>query len=248
VIENTNIDENNVIYKPGNTYYFDYKILLNGEEYKLYRNNSTEDSITGEKIRLYQFMSSDTDSIGFDQITMHIKSLDEDEVRSNHNQTQLVYKMEIVNVVKLTEMTGLVENSSNIWIHPIRDEFFNSLETAPFPYLRYPLKIGAEWEDQMSIGEHWADTLWGEWEGRLLWDYKYQITDTTTLDTDLGMLKCYIIESSATSDIGVTYLTSYFNEEYGFVRYEYELLNGLKILIWLIDFNNDIAEPISLRD
>lgn len=50
-------------------------------------------------------------------------------------------------------------------------------------------------------------------------------------------MDCFVIVSTATSDIGTSKLTSYFSETYGFVKLEYELLNDLKVNMWLIDFH-----------
>lgn len=47
----------------------------------------------------------------------------------------------------------------------------------------------------------------------------------------VGKLNCAEIRSVAKSDLGETSLTSYFNEEHGFVRLEYVNIDGSKMLI-----------------
>lgn len=136
--------------------------------------------------------------------------------------------------------TGVVENENNVWIHPIRKGFFNSLETAPFPFVKKPLQIGAKWTDQMKIGQGWGNEMWGQWEGSLIQTYNYKIAGKETLETPIGEIDCFVIESSSNSSIGETKLKSYFSEKYGFVRLEYELLNDLKVNMWLIETKNEV--------
>ncbi len=99
--------------------------------------------------------------------------------------------------------------------------------------------MGSEWTDQMKIGQGWGNEMWGKWEGQLLLTYDYKITEKKTIKTEIGEIDCFVIESSAKSEIGTTKLTSYFSEKYGFVRLEYNLLNELKVNMWLIDFKSN---------
>lgn len=43
----------------------------------------------------------------------------------------------------------------------------------------------------------------------------------------------FAIKATFNSKIGTTKLISYFSEEYGFIRFEYELINDIKVNIWL---------------
>ena len=95
--------------------------------------------------------------------------------------------------------------------------------------------IGVKWTDQMQIGQGWGNEMWGLWEGQLLLTYDYIIVGKETLKLKIGEIECFVIESSAQSSIGEIKLKSYFSENYGFVRLEYELLNDLKVNMWLIE-------------
>ena len=75
----------------------------------------------------------------------------------------------------LTIKTLLLENKENVWIHPPRMGFLNALETCPFPYIKLNKPVGYTWTDKMSIGDHRSNKQWGEWKGRLLLDYTYEI-------------------------------------------------------------------------
>lgn len=118
-------------------------------------------------------------------------------------------------------ITGLIENEKNIWLHPPREFLFRILELNPFPYIKYPLQIGHTWTGDLLIGGQWGDKRWKEWSGNILNKYQYKITDKKTVNTPLGSMECYVIESEAKSELGITKLTSYFNEQFGFVKLDY---------------------------
>jgi len=118
-------------------------------------------------------------------------------------------------------ITGLIENEKNIWLHPPREFLFRILELNPFPYIKYPLQIGHTWTGDLLIGGQWGDKRWKEWSGNILNKYQYKITDKKTVNTPLGSMECYVIESEAKSELGITKLTSYFNEQFGFVKLIY---------------------------
>ncbi|RIV45010.1 hypothetical protein D2V05_07965 [Flagellimonas pelagia] len=230
IIESENIDSNNEIYKIGSVFVYDYEIIKDGQKCKLKTNN-------GMFARSeFELVPTESDSIGVQKIHLIVQPVSDSD-RTNENQTQISYLQEPI--FASLSSTGAVENDKNVWIHPIRKGFFNSLETAPFPFIKKPLKIGSEWTDQMQIGQGWGNELWGKWEGQLLLAYNYKITEKKTIKTEIGEIDCFVIESSAKSEIGTTKLTSYFSEKYGFVRLEYELLNELKVNMWLTDFKTD---------
>ncbi|MFP2995108.1 hypothetical protein ABN763_04325 [Spongiivirga sp. MCCC 1A20706] len=230
ITEEEHIDANNAIYKTGNVFVYDYEIILKGKKYKLKTNNGMFASTD------FELTAKESDSIAVNRIHLIVTPVADNE-RSNENQTQISYLQEPV--YASLSSTGAVENDKNVWIHPIRKGFFNALETAPFPFVKKPLMIGSKWTDQMKIGQGWANDMWGTWEGQLLLDYTYEIVDKKKMKTAIGAIDCYVVESTATSNIGTTKLTSYFSKQYGFVRLEYELLNDLTINMWLIDFQTE---------
>jgi hypothetical protein len=223
IMEEDSIDSNNQVYRVGNVYIYDYEIIQNGVTKKLKSN-------TREAIELVPVHS---ESIGIDKIHLLIRP-SEDSKRTNDNQTQISYLQGPI--FGALSATGLVDNSANVWIHPIREGFFKSLETCPFPFVKKPVQVGLEWEDAMQIGEGWGNSLWGEWKGSLLLNYHYIITGKEWKNTKLGQLECYVIEGTATSNLGTTRLKAYFNDQYGFVRQEFILLTDIKINFWLVEF------------
>ncbi|MGJ8592428.1 MAG: hypothetical protein ACSHXF_07765 [Aquaticitalea sp.] len=222
-MERDSIDLNNQVYKIGNVYIFDYEIIENGKASKLKTNSR----------KGFELVEKNADSIGVSKIYLLIKPSENSE-RTNENQTQISY-LEGPDFASYSS-TGAVDNIENVWIHPIRSGFFSSLETCPFPYIKKPLQIGLKWKDSMIIGEGWGNDMWGKWSGDLLLEYSYEITKKEKIISDLGEIECYVVESMADSKLGSTKLKSYYSEHYGFIRFEYVLLTGIKINMWLIEF------------
>lgn len=137
-------------------------------------------------------------------------------------------------------ITGLIENEKNIWLHPPREFLFRILELNPFPYIKYPFKIGHTWNWDLEIGGQWGDKRWKEWTGNIVNKYQYKITDKKTIKTALGSMECYVIESEAKSELGTTKLTSYFNEQFGFVKLDYTNIDNSTIEIDIKGFKKEM--------
>jgi hypothetical protein len=223
IIEQDSIDLNNQVYKIGNVYVFDYEIVENGITKKLKTNSR----------KGFELVSKNSDSLGVDKIHLLIRET-EDTSRTNENQTQISYLQGPE--FSSFSSTGAVDNSYNVWIHPIRSGFFSSLETCPFPFIKKPLQVGLEWKDMMLIGEGWGNKLWGEWTGELLLEYNYKISGKEKINTNFGEVECFVIDSKADSELGSTTLKSFYSDIYGFIRLEYVLLTGIEVNMWVVDF------------
>ena len=234
VIEKDNVDANNKIYKTGSAFVFDYEIVIDSVKWKLKTNKGMASACR------FDLVDALKDSIDVDKLHLLVQSV-VDKERVNKNQTEIVYLEDPVFSSILS--TGLVENDQNVWLHPMRSGFFGALETCPFPYVKLPLQMGQEWSDEMKISNSWSNKLWGEWRGKLRLIYHYKVCEQCKLQTSLGSLNCYVIESTAISKIGTAILRSYYSEQYGFVRMEYEMVSGIKVNIWLeeISDGNDFA-------
>ena len=153
----------------------------------------------------------------------------------DYNQTVISYDFKQLNgdVWPNNEKTGVVENVKNLWMHPPRTDFFKILEMNPFPYVKEPLKIGNSWTWKLKIGSYWSDKRWLVWEGLIENIYNYKITDKVILQTKLGEIECLVISSNAISKLGETKLTSYFNNQFGFVKLDYTNIDCSKTIIEL---------------
>jgi len=142
-------------------------------------------------------------------------------------------------------ISGLIENEMNVWLHPFREYLFSILETSPFPYIKAPIEIGNKWKWSLLIGVGWFPKEFKNIPASIENMFDYEITDTLTLCTKLGKIKCFKIEGVATNLIGKSYLTSYFNSKYGFVKLEYLNLDGSRIVLNLEEFSNSSISGIS---
>ena len=185
--------------------------------------------IGGLPDRKFKLINRNSDTIN-SRIHLIVSKFEKSE-KTNKNQTEIDY-LYFPDFAYISG-TGIIENENNIWLHPPRDGLFSALETCPFPYVKFPVKIGKEWKDKMKIGDQWCNEKWGVWKKKLLLSYGYKTTQKTKINTKLGELECYVIESTAKSEIGESKLKSFFSEKYGFVRLEYEMVTGLKVNLWI---------------
>jgi len=128
-------------------------------------------------------------------------------------------------------ISGVLENSKNIWMQPPREALFRVLELNPFPFIQAPYEVGHSWEWELDIDNEWGDPRWVTWEGSVKSTYTYKITDKKQVKTPLGDLECFLIEGVGTSALGQTSLLSVFNEEYGFVKLNYTNIDGSTIVM-----------------
>lgn len=159
----------------------------------------------------------------------------------NEFQTKVFYNMKRSNGSNYPffSISGLVENEMNVWLHPFRDRYFRILELNPFPYIKYPYQIGNTWEWSLKIGSGWGDPRWCSWNGRITNNYHYEITDQETIESKVGLVDCWVIEASATSEIGATGLVAYYNPQLGFIKMDFINIDKSKVHLELVS----VKEP-----
>lgn len=219
-----NFDNN--IYVPEKEFHFQYLYVKNGEKY-LYRDDGVN----------WNFVKHDT--LNSKIIDHLIKEVHMTVVQGNpmkkyitdYNQTVIKYNYHPKNSYNLT---GLVENSKNIWLHPPRQSMFEILELNPFPFIKTPFKIGNKWNWKLRVGDHWGDPRWWEWEGVITNSINYEIVNFQKVNTAFGNIDCYIVDSYATNEIGKTFLKAYFNEKYGFVKLNYVNIDNSQLFLKLV--------------
>jgi len=126
------------------------------------------------------------------------------------------------------EMTGLIENEANIWMHPPRDGLFRILQLSPYPSVMYPLKVGKEWEWLFQVGSHYGDERWATWDGNITITTNNEITGTQVMETSWGELETWTIEAEAISEIGTTSMKAVFNDSLGFLKMNFTNIDGSK--------------------
>jgi hypothetical protein len=118
-----------------------------------------------------------------------------------------------------------------VWMHPIRVNQYKFTEVAPFPEVFFPLQKGKKWDGgETSIFEGWD-----EWSGQTV-KSKYKISGKATYLLKKGSeISCWVIKSVAKCSSGKSKLLALFNEEYGFVKMEYQNYENEKLVFELID-------------
>lgn len=229
--DSTNIDNNrynldNHIYTVGKKVFFNYYFIDTVGVKYLMTKDSTKDWILDKLDNrnpksVYQIIM--TINYGLSPFSQFIK---------DYNQTVIKFDFLMFdNSLWTNEMTGLIENERNIWIHPPRTDLFRILELNPFPYIKQPYVIGNKWDWELEFGSHWSDKRWLIWDGKQINKIKYEITRNLTIQTDLGPIDCLEVIAKATSDLGSTSLIAYFNSKLGFVKYDYTNIDKSKIIM-----------------
>lgn len=222
-IEKFNVDKDNVVYKVGNSFYFDYHII---------RGNDTLKMKKYEK-RTFTLLPWNHDSIQLHVIPIKIVKPPFPGFlrRANPHQTDYESKY-TVGKSKIYIRTGVVENEKNVWIHPPRFGYFQSLETCPFPYYIKNVAPNFQWKDSMLVGNHWSNPEWGIWNDNMLMKYTYTYVGQVIIETAFGEISCHKINAVADCEIGQSELIAYFSDKYGFVKLEYTLANKTRIIFF----------------
>ncbi|MFN0200019.1 MAG: hypothetical protein ACKVTZ_00780 [Bacteroidia bacterium] len=130
------------------------------------------------------------------------------------------------------EITGLIECSQGVWMRPHREFGFKISQLNPYPYIQFPIQKGNKWRWKYTVSDYWSDPHWKSWNDVLTVYCDYEITGQVELPTTkLGKLKCYIVEATGQSDVGVTKMKAFFNSKYGFVKIVYTNIDESELSI-----------------
>lgn len=230
-----NVNLNNIVYIAGKKFIFSYYYQNSKGEKFLIKKGKDILQPEGYTIAGWEFVDvQKQDNETVDRIVLKVNSGNPFSNIPEYNQTSISYEYLMKNGDQLNmETTGAIENENNVWIHPPRNNFFEILELNPFPYVKAPLEIGTQWKWKLEIGENWSDKRWLEWKGEIENGYTYEIVDRKNISTKLGTLDCFVIDAKANSRIGVTKLRSYFNPVFGFVKLEYQNIDGSTTILEL---------------
>ena len=150
----------------------------------------------------------------------------------NDNQTgmKLRYYNKKGRIIEDFEATGLVENDKNVWLHPMRWQFFAITEFNSFPYIKAPYVVGTKWQAGLGIGYFDSYKRFGlTWDGVLDSKEDLEIIDKVALPTALGNLECFVIQGLCKTKLTDTKTFFYFNETYGFVKIVYDLFDKTRL-------------------
>ena len=225
ITDENRFTRNNVIFREGVSFHYKFEHLDKDNQRHFFKYI--------DSLSYWQFVpESEVDQNTIQRVIISVKKGLQgfDKHFPGYSQTIIGYSYPTQDnyVGSISSASGVIENEANVWMHPPRDLYFEILELNPFPFIKAPYEIGTKWTWSLKIGDHWSDGRWKLWSGSVENNYEYEITDHIDIETPFGRLGCFVIEGSAKSRIGETYLRAFFNETYGFVRLEYTNIDGSK--------------------
>lgn len=234
--DSLNTDQNrynadNKIYKPNTVLKYTYTIEKDGKE--LFVNSFRKDWALVNK--------EDTSALESYFEVEVLSGNPMEKYMPDYNQTSIRYNYPD----GYNTMTGVVENTKNLWIHPPRAGIFSLMQLSGFPFVTYPLEINNQFGWELTSGSHYSDKRFLFWEGNIKTVSNYKVIKQKKLKTVFGNLECYVIDTESTNALGVGYTKLYYNNKYGFVQTEFQSIDGTKITIRLIDFKLDKSSSTS---
>lgn len=209
-------NHNNRIYKVGSTFIYTYQYFTKQGQPKNFR-------FLEDDWEFIEAQKADTN-----EITLEVLSGLEPMIEwiSDYNQTLISYQSSNKDNF---EITGLIENEANIWMHPPRDGMFRILQLSPYPSLVYPLKEGGTWNWSFKVGNHYADKRWATWDGNITITTTYKMGAKKIKQTQWGDVEVWPIEAEAISELGTSRMTAIFNDNLGFLEMIFVNIDSSKI-------------------
>ncbi len=244
--------KDNISYKLNMTFVYDYYYMDNaGKKYKFLLK---EDPTVGNPLNLVSFESKSSDIIN--RFKFEIND-DENMFGDMPDYTQTVFGISYLTPTgkgkdtlceeakkkfpKLTcyeEGTGIIDNKMNLWMHPPRSYTFRILQLCPYPF-QYLNEAVKTWGWTLETGgDRYLEKRWIDTRGQSPIKIKYEHTrgKDEIIETPLGKINCKVASAIGTCETlpwFKTGLKSYYNPNFGFVRLEYNLVNGDKMVILL---------------
>jgi hypothetical protein len=221
----------NKLFVNGKTYIYDYFIVKGSDTLKYAVTSQSDGTKLWHYVSNMQKDSSIVEYLGIKTlgkvgpIMMDKPDYDQTEVFLYHYNADMK-PLE-------TELTGVVENKVNVWLHPFRFHALEILQLSPFPYIKLPLKPGQIYYWNLDIGEKWPEFKAFNWTGKLTLNCKYVVQGKERLSLPLGHVQTIKVEGVANTASGHSTLTSYFSEQFGFVKLIYHNLDGSSIVMTL---------------
>lgn len=122
--------------------------------------------------------------------------------------------------------SGVIENDTMLWSHPPRGGSYSILQLSPYPYIKLPVTKGEQWTWELTVGSQWGNPRWGTWQGNILVQSHYHVVGQQTIQTPGGRLPCWVVRAHAHSPAGQSSLDLFYHPDYGFVRLNYQTIDG----------------------
>lgn len=215
------INKKRTIFKRGKVYTYDVAYL-----------DVTGDTLSHNKIELTPLGRRDPMALNQDDIVFNNAYNTSDSLKFLTCPLNKSYKFRW----EKQPMEGVIENSEKVWIHPLRQNHYFFTEAAPFPMVLFPIYIGQKWENPFTISDG------GDWSNKT-GEHIYEVKRKVVRTYGNNILDCWQIDSKATFEFGVSYLTFYFNEQNGFVEMNYTNFakQTLNLVLEKIEYKKDLS-------
>lgn len=244
----------NLSYKLGNVFIYDYYYLDASGKKKKFLLTKNESS-TANPLNLVDYDQL-TDST-IERIMLRVTDKREDfkACDSSCTQTTICYSYLIKNKKAKSKTdsknstgnryisceavsTGVIDNKKNIWMHPPRQFTFRILQLSPFPFYQQQEDV-MHWAWNVTVNGVYLDARWIPSKEKITVRTDYERKKDEKLATVFGDLSCKVTTATAILRSAnfetKTYLKSYYHQQYGFLKLEYTLVNGAKMIIDLIE-------------
>ncbi len=155
------------------------------------------------------------------------------EVMKNIASTQTIVNYSFFNnnkiINRLSSLTGIIEDSSQIYMHPPRSGYFEILEFFPFPKVYFPLSIGKSWSSKLSVPNHFFKYSNIENKAQVVLN-SYRVTEKIFIETSDGKKECWKIDAVSQSDIGENKASFYYSTTIGFIKMVFIDTNGKQLI------------------
>jgi len=163
-----------------------------------------------------------------DLIAMQFEFTEEEKAMALKNKMNKTLDHQWVDIT----YEGVIENSSEVWMHPIRSNQFSFTEITAFPEVSLPLRKGKKWSSQIFI-----ESGWGDWDNQGV-NSSFEVISKEDLVLKSGHMNgCWKVEAKTRFKLGNSSLTFWFHEKYGFVKQEYKTYTNSTLSFELEEIN-----------
>lgn len=155
---------------------------------------------------------------------------------TNLGNTQTIIKYEYYEDEKRVffgEKTGVVEDSSRVFLHPPRNYYLFYNEFNPFPQVLFPIEEHDYWELEFGIPSHFLQMVPGLKDSSLT--IRYKLIAKELYESSIGIDSVYRFEASGVNSEIATKSSYLFSKKNGFVKMQFLTLKGAKIVMELED-------------
>ncbi len=131
----------------------------------------------------------------------------------------------------LAEKTGVVEDSTQVFLHPPRLYYFKLNFFNPYPVIKRPIQIGADWQYNFYVPEQIGSASNGISDFNV--NLKYRIESIDSIKISMGKFSCYKINSTGRNSQVETSSQFYFNDEFGFVKIVNNTIDSMTTILQL---------------